>query len=301
MGAALGGINLPEGSVTVSAAELRRNFGVWQERAFASPIVVVRHGKPRLVLSSAAQFFAEASGANASQDAAILNAYAGIPEHSSEALVVLNRDLNVLAVNRILEDLAGRHASNIVGRPVIELFSDPARDLVMGHLKHVLYSGTPAQFDVPSVLVEGRHYGFSVFPHAHGVAALIVNRSGEAALRDELETYRSLAAGVALAVDLAHLRLNARGAVEDANSHFARITGLRDAASARPPFLDLVAVQNRPQAADALDVVLAGGAPQRLQIALLGAERSLAVDLTLSPIWRGPAIKGATAILQLLA
>lgn len=59
----------PEDAITVSAAELRRNFGVWQERAFSAPVVVARHGKPRLVLSSAERYFADnASGEPAPTD-----------------------------------------------------------------------------------------------------------------------------------------------------------------------------------------------------------------------------------------
>jgi PAS domain-containing protein len=297
MGMALTITGLPPGAVTVSAAELRRNFGVWQERAFANPVVVIRHGKPRLVLSSAQEFFAGEPEPQAAKESGVLSAYAGIPDHSSEALLVMDRDLRVLTVNRVFEDLAGRHASNMVGRPGADLFAPGCEPVVAGHFRHALHTGMAVQFDMPSALVEGRHYAFSVFPHADGIAALIVNRTAEVALRDELEASRSLATSFALAVDLAHARLNLRGLVEDPSPQFIRLMGL-DAATPAPPFIDMVAQSRRRQAAEALDRVLAGGPAVRLETALEGRESPLPTIAVMAPIWRGPAVKGATLVVQ---
>lgn len=36
---------------TVSAADVIRNFGLWQERALAGPITITHHGRARTVLS----------------------------------------------------------------------------------------------------------------------------------------------------------------------------------------------------------------------------------------------------------
>lgn len=297
MGMGLTITGLPPGAVTVSAAELRRNFGVWQERAFANPIVVVRHGKPRLVLSSAQDFFAGAPEPQTSKESGVLSAYAGIPDHSSEALLVMNRDLRVLVVNRVFEDLAGLHASNMIGRPGADLFAPGCEPVVSGHFRHALQTGMAIQFDMPSALVEGRHYTFNVFPHADGIAALIVNRTAEVALRDELEVCRSLAASFALAVDLAHARVSLRGLVEEPSPQFTRLMGL-DPTRPPLPFIEMVAEARRRQAAEALDRVLAGGPAVRLETALEGREDISAVVAVLAPIWRGPAVKGATLVVQ---
>src|ERR1700761_426082 len=97
------------GAPLVSAAELRRNFGVWQERAMHTPVLVLRHGKPRLMLCSTEQFQAVAP------DQAVDDAVSGIPEHTSEGFIVLDRQLNILAVNHVFEDACGLHARQLVG------------------------------------------------------------------------------------------------------------------------------------------------------------------------------------------
>lgn len=299
MGTGLTIMGLPEGSVTVSAAELRRNFGVWQERAHSGPIVVIRHGKPRLVLSSAAQFFQAPSEPQANKESAVLSAYAGIPDHSTEALLVMNRELKVLAVNRVFEDLAGRHASNMIGRPGPELFAPGSVPVVSGHFRHALHTGMAVQFDMPSALVEGRHYALSVFPHAEGIAALIVNRTAEVALRDELEACRNLAAGVAMAADIGHARVNLRGMIEDATPQFSRILAADPAGGSPLPFTEMVVAPQRRQAVEALDRVLMGGAATRLETVLETREGQVRpVVAVLAPIWRGPVVKGATLVIQ---
>jgi PAS domain-containing protein len=301
MGTGLTILGLPEGSVTVSAAELRRNFGAWQERAFAGPIVVIRHGKPRLVLSSAAQFFqASSPGPQANKESAVLSAYAGIPDHSTEALLVMNRELKVLAVNRVFEDLAGRHASNMIGRSGPELFAAGCEPVVSGHFRHALQTGMAVQFDMPSALVEGRHYAFSIFPHADGIAALIVNRTAEVALRDELEACRSLAAGFAMAADIGHARINLRGMIEDETPQFRRILAADPTAGLPLPFTEMIVASQRRQTIEALDRVLMGGAATRLETTLETRDggQTLPVVVVLAPIWRGPIVKGATLVIQ---
>ena len=37
----------------VTAGEISRNFGQWQDRALGGPVIVTHHGRPRVVLVSA--------------------------------------------------------------------------------------------------------------------------------------------------------------------------------------------------------------------------------------------------------
>ena len=47
-------VQLPQ--VTTTAADLNRNFGLWQDRAMSEPILVTHHGRPRSVLVSAEDY-----------------------------------------------------------------------------------------------------------------------------------------------------------------------------------------------------------------------------------------------------
>ena len=43
-------------AISVPAAELTRNFGLWQDRSAHGPVFVTHHGRPRVVLMSISTF-----------------------------------------------------------------------------------------------------------------------------------------------------------------------------------------------------------------------------------------------------
>jgi len=284
---------------TVSAADLRRNFGVWQERAFSMPVVVAKHGKPRLVLASA-EHYASAGGGGLEGTNLVSNAIAAVPEHSSEALLVMDRDLRVLAVNRVFEDMAGRAGARLMGHSWRDVFPETAHLTIGEHFRHVLRTGASVQFEASAAMVEGRHYAFSVFPHEHGIAALIANRTAEAEMRQQIEEYRSLAASFAVVPDAAYVRVNLRAFVEAASPQFANLMGFDPMARPHLPFAELLAPDSRVEALERLDDVLSGGRPARFTIAMQNAAGdAVSVKMALAPIWRGSAPTGAMAFFHL--
>lgn len=286
-------------TLTVSAAELRRNFGLWQERAFAAPVIVARHGKPRLVLSSAEQYFNSASqGQGASdRDDPLADVFAAIPAHSSEALMILDRDLRILGVNSVFEDMAGRGAARLVGRLWLEQFPEAASAAVASHLRHVLRTGASVQFEAPSALVEGRHYRLTAFPHALGVAALIVNRTAEAILARELEEYRSLAAAFALAPAAGYLKINLRGLVYGASPQVQDVLGFRFDGAAHQSLAQIAAPEDRERLIRAADEVLSGGESRRLSASLLTKDADrVPVVMSLATLWRDHKPDGAMIV-----
>ena len=48
----------------VTAGEISRNFGQWQDRALGGPVIVTHHGRPRVVLVSADYYSAFKGGAS---------------------------------------------------------------------------------------------------------------------------------------------------------------------------------------------------------------------------------------------
>jgi PAS domain-containing protein len=290
-------------SLTVSAAELRRNFGLWQERAFAAPVIVARHGKPRLVLSSAERFFDPAVGHGPPGPGdPLADVFAAIPAHSSEALMILDRDLRILAVNSVFEDMAGRGAARLVGRLWLEQFSEGASAAIAAHLRHVLRTGASVQFESAAALVEGRHYRFTAFPHALGVAALIVNRTAETIMEHELEEYRSLAATFALAPNAGYLKINLRGLVYGASPQVRDITGFNFNAEAHLSFAQIAAPEDGAALLRAADAVLSGGESRRLSVSLLTQDGGQApVVMSLATLWRDHKPNGAMAFFHVLA
>lgn len=283
---------------TVSAADLRRNFGVWQARASAAPLAVARHGRPRLVLASVEHYLALAQGRPTGRTC---SAMAAIPEHSSEALLVLDRDLRILAVNRLFEDMVGSPAARLVGQAWAELFPDAARTVIADQMRHVLRTGAAVRFEAPAIQANGRRYDFSLFAHEHGVAALIVDRTVEAELREQIEEYRSLVSSFAVVPDAGYVRVNLRGFIEAASPQVPRLLGFDPAERPHRLLTDLLCADARIEALERLDEVLTGGRPARFPVAMMNAAgEAVAVKLALAPIWRGATPAGAMAFFHLV-
>lgn len=47
---------MSEPETTTTAADLQRNFSLWQDRALRTPVTVTHHGRRRLVLVSAEEY-----------------------------------------------------------------------------------------------------------------------------------------------------------------------------------------------------------------------------------------------------
>lgn len=286
-------------TTTVSAAELRRNFGLWQQRAFAEPILIARHGKANLVLSSARQFFGEGQDQDELSEA-VQAAIAALPAHSQSAFIALDRDLRIVAANNLVEDGVRRPISDLIGRLWEDVFPNSVNSAVGIHLRLVLQTSETVRFE--STSHDGlRHYDCSVFPHAHGVAALLTNRTVEHAAREEVARARSLAAAMGALGKLAHLTLNIRGVIETASPQFKVIAGLDPVDTVhKTRFSDLLRLSDRQAATDALESVLSEGRTLAFRATLLSANGdSRPVEIALAPIWRNAVTEGATAVLKL--
>ena len=288
----------------VTAGEISRNFGQWQDVALSGPVIVTHHGRPRVVMISAEHYAAAglAEGpAGCDNDSALQTAEtarSAIVGHLNEAFVALDPDLRITAVNAVFEDLKGASAAQLVGLAWTEVFSAPVQALIGEQFRRVLRTGESLEFESEST-VQGRCFGVRVFPYPGGVAALFVNRTEERDLRARLDRAAALETALSVLPGVATARLNIRGVLASMDADFLRLTGFSEAELRDCRLSDIVRPAERRALTQAVEHALQGDAPGRLPVTLLvkdGAERT--VELALATVRRDGVPEGVLAVLS---
>ena len=257
----------------VTAGEISRNFGQWQDRALGGPVIVTHHGRPRVVLVSADYYSAFNGGASlhSSEDNApsYETSQHAILDHVTEAFMALNAQLHITEVNHVLEALVGHSASQLVGRFWEDLFPPTARSLMGEQLKRALRTGETLEFEAPGDAPGVRRYAFRAFPYPGGVAVLIQNRTAEREMQAQLNEARALDAALSMLPQVMVLRLNVRGVLTTIDAGFAKMLGFSadELISCRLP--DIARPRDRAELTAALEAILQGGQPSQIATTLL--------------------------------
>ncbi|MBP6876983.1 MAG: PAS domain-containing protein [Phenylobacterium sp.] len=288
----------------VTAGEISRNFGQWQDRALGGPVIVTHHGRPRVVLVSADYYSASKEDHSfhprEDNEPSFETSQHAILDHVTEAFMAVNAQLHITAVNHVFEALVGHSASQLVGRFWEDLFPATARSLMGEQLKRALRTGETLEFEAPGDAPGVRRYGFRAFPYPGGVALLIQNRTAEREMQAQLNEARALDAALSMLPQVMVLRLNVRGVLTTIDPGFAKLLGFSgdELISCRLP--DVARPRDRADLTAALEAVLQGGQPSQIATTLLvkdGGE--LAVRIGLASVIRDLVPDGLVAAVTL--
>lgn len=160
----------------VTAGEVARNFGRWQDEAARMPVVVTHHGRQRVVLVSAETFdemTAESTDPYQARLAAVLG-------HSAEGFFAMDGAMVLAAANQAFEDFTGMAAAQMIGRPYAEVFPTAAQSIAGEHFRRVLRTGEPCQFELHSTVRTGAILDVRAFPYAtaSGCSTSTARKSG---------------------------------------------------------------------------------------------------------------------------
>ena len=154
----------------VTASQLVRHFGLWQERAARAPVYVMFRGRPRLVLTSIEVMEAlvaphvpnhELSGPDST---ALLDLI-------RDMVIIVDADLRVAVASRTARAYFGESVGAGVSADVI--VPVPSRNVLLRSLRHVQTTGVAQTIDLPSQRGEGRLLTLTIEPHRRGVALLV--------------------------------------------------------------------------------------------------------------------------------
>lgn len=278
----------------VTASDLVRHFGIWQECAARAPVYILNRGRPRFVLVSFDLMDAlcmphrevDASGADRAEcvadaldDIVMLFDRQGRLSHANPAARKrLGLDLH--------EGMPATHLSRVSGC----FLADAVARVASG--------GEPETLDLIPDRFAGRRLTARIEPIPEG--ALIHARDATAAeeLREREADLRALHAAADAVGPTALARINPRGFLIEPSGALARLTGtsVEQLASAR--FLTLLAVSDRARIGDALDRLFTAGeaVSERASLLVRGATAQ-PVALAFAAVRFGPRIDEVVAML----
>ncbi|KQS04648.1 hypothetical protein ASG11_10620 [Sphingomonas sp. Leaf357] len=157
-------------SEIVTASELVRHFGLWQERAARTPVYVMFRGRPRLVLTSIEVM--EALVAPHIPDREIQGPDStALLDLIRDMVVIADADLRITATSRTARAFFGERVAP--GISLDTLVPIPSRETLLKTLRHVLAAGVAQIVDLPSPRRAGGLLTLTIEPHRRGVAVRI--------------------------------------------------------------------------------------------------------------------------------
>lgn len=272
--------------LSVTAGEISRNFGHWQDRALEAPVIVTHHGRPRVAVISSNLFFGLA-GSDAEDNVRTRSetALSALLGAMTEAFAAFDDHLKLVAANHPFEALAGLSAGQLDGLSWAELFPSPGQALIGEQLLRALKAGEVVEFEASASPGGERRCSMKAFPYPGGVALLLLNRSEERDLRRRFQAANAFRTATSNLHDLGAARLNIRGVFAELDERFAAMTGFRVEELLDYRLTDVVRPAERHALAARIETVLRTNEPSVTPATLLvknGGERE--IELSLAPV-----------------
>ncbi|TPG49009.1 PAS domain-containing protein [Sphingomonas glacialis] len=280
----------------VTASDLVRHFGAWQDRAARAPLYILHRGRPRFVLTSIETMDAlcAAHPLPAPLASAVIDAIP-VLDAIGDLVLLADADGMIVASSRAARAYFGALART--GEPVDAITPSAASADLRGAIRHIIDRGIGERLDIASAARAARRLMLTIEPAGRGVVVIAQDAAGD---RDghtagALDT-ASLAALVVAGG--ARTTIDSSGRIEHADAALAAMIDMDPATLLLRPFVTLVADQARAPLDAALAQVLRGQPAAALDSVLLSASGApVPVRIGLAPISRGGGIAGVAAVI----
>jgi len=286
-------------TLTTTAADLSRHFGMWQDRAMSAPVMVTHHGRPRAVLISVDQYHLYEAGTGGAAASALAEGAndAAILDRISQGFVALDRDLVVLRLNHAATSYLGRPADHAIGKPLATLYPallDPTRSRIFAQ---VLRTGERIRFEAPSSLYPDQMVRIDAFPHAEGLGVLF-HAVADVESRRQLSECDALRALFAVSLPAGTGRISLRGSFARVDPSLLAMIGGTAEDWLATPLIEIVAAPDRAALTRLMERVLEGHGAAALPGAILGADGApVPVTIALAETRAAFAIDGAELLI----
>lgn len=281
----------------VTASDLVRHFGIWQDRASREPVYVLHRGRPRFVLTSVeimqalcAPHQAAAGGPNAGIGALL--------DITRDIVLLVDRDLMLIATSSAARSYFGERAHSEA--PLAALAPTVAMLLLCEAVRRVIASGLIETIDIAAPFA-GRTLNVVIHPCDTGAIVL----AHDITVVDDLASVRAQASAEIQAMIATGLtatsRLSLRGYVETPVFALASLAGIEPQALAGVRFVTLIESSSRTAVGKAIEASIEEQTPQITDTLLLVAgAKPRAVRLGFSPIKRGSIVEAVALIVAIL-
>jgi PAS domain-containing protein len=262
-----------QGHERVSAADFIRSFASWRMQAARRPVVVTHHGKDAHVLISLDDYRRMGTaGEREARGEVLRESQILLLESVRDAVILVDRERRIAAINPAAADMIEMAAPPLIGQPLATALPAIEASLVFHHILRMIDHRERFSGDLPSLLRPGQWIHADLVPLPVG-GAIILRDVSEAIAA--LETSDARAAALrALDTDgsIGHACISLREAVEYANGALVAILGVGDEAIRRVKFSALLTVARRAAFGEAVEEVLRGGRPVRIESELVARD-----------------------------
>ncbi len=287
----LGGTNV------VTASDLVRHFGLWQERAGREPVYVLHRGRARFVLTSV-EIMQALCAPHKSGDAPTALGVETLLDLTRDMLLLVDRDLALIAASRPARSYFG--GGTKPGTLIDDLFRTASATFLSEAIHRVLASGLAEEIETGGPY-SGRSIAVAIDPIEAGVCL----RISDVTLIDDIAAIRAAHAAdvdAQAATGLVALgRINLRGYLEPPLGQIAAMAGVDATSLSGTRFVGLIDLGTRVAVDEALETAIDTRAATYVDATLLvcGATTK-PVRIGFSPVGQGTRMAAVSVALVAL-
>lgn len=283
----------------VSAADFIRGFANWRLQSARSPVVVTHHGKEAHVLISLDDYrrldgdTVDVAGATDR----LQQSLAGLTESIRDGVILIDRQLRIVAANPAACDMLERPCADLIGAPLMTAAPRIEGSLLAHHIIRLIDHRERFAGDVPDILRPRQWLRVDLVPAPLGGALILRDVSDALSGFAANDAGQALLAAVEAQGEIGHARISVREAVEAANDTLLEMIGVDAAAIRRVRFSALLAIGYRAAFAEGLEELFRSGHPVRLASQIVTRDGdAIAVTLTITEV-RGPYVSDGAVVL----
>lgn len=276
----------------VTASDLVRHFGIWQERAARAPVYILHRGRPRLVLTSVDVMDALCAPHVDRPDGS--GQLVALLDVIDAMFVLLDADHQVLSASHGARAYFGDAVRAGAALSGLAALGDETLAITVAR---VAASGLSETIECRSPRFADRLLTYTVDCGPSGCIVQIRDASADEEMQLRCDRHQSTfkaieAAGGAYGV------ANLRGRIEQATRSLSTLTGATTEALTSARVVSLVSVSDRSALGDAFEAAIDDRTPQSLSASLLvGGAELRPVTIGLAPLTSGGHITGVTIII----
>jgi len=265
-------VNINQTCSSVSAADLVRHFGDWQDRARDRPIVVTRHGKNTHALLSYDKYLALIGSHDLPQaDNAVDRSIVAMFDKIAAAVFILTDDLTILTANRAARDLVRLGDTEVHLRPLAAVFPEAGNELIYRYLRRTAATGEQLSADT-RLASSDRWIHLQTVRVPAGVAITMRDTTEDITARHVADVKESMIAAMEANGTIAYARISVREMVERADPVLIDMLGISEEAFRRVRFSTVIPASHRTSFIEALEQVFAGRGPVSIESRLFNRE-----------------------------
>lgn len=273
----------------VTAAELVRNFGVWQSRALQAPVVVTHRGRETHLLTPYREDTSEGDMRDLDWD--------GLLDEVVEAVVIVDAECRIVRANRAAGAMIAAVQANTQPTPLRDIIPGFGDGMVARYLSRTLRTGEPFAGDVRSPLGKEGWLRIKLVRFGDGAALIFRDVTDELAGFTNSEAIRSTLRSYATLGHVGQARLSVRGMIEDTDANLRERIGAGEEALRRVTFASLIPLRERTRFHEAFENAMRDGTYGPVETELVGRNgESFSARLGLSRVSGPYAVEGAIVV-----